>query len=62
MTDVKRKVVRQMQVGNPRRADDVKAHSARHMYRERMRPAFGLEVEEPNGAACMLGPDIGSSH
>jgi hypothetical protein len=62
MPDVKRKDVRQMQLGKPSCADDVKAHAARHVHLEQTRPAFGLEVEEPNGAAGMLGPSTGSSY
>jgi hypothetical protein len=62
MPNAKRKVLGKMQCGNARCADDVKAHTARHVHLEQMWAAFGLKVEESNGAACMLRSSIGSGY
>ncbi len=49
-------------IANPGGRDHVNTGAAGHVELEDMRPALGLEVEEPNGPARVLGPGIGGGH
>ncbi|MDQ2959958.1 MAG: hypothetical protein M3R48_02775 [Candidatus Dormibacteraeota bacterium] len=62
MRDAERKAGRQTEIGNPRRADDVKTRAAGDVNLEKMWPACGFEVEEADGSACVLGSSIGGCH